>query len=144
MTSTWRRAGRIAAIAGGALVVLVVVLALLVNTGVGQRTIASLVEPITGGRVAVEGLSGSIPSSLRIRRVELRDDDGPWLVIDNAALDWSPFALLRNRVDVSRFEADRVAVMRLPKEEDESESSLEVDVRELLIQRLETDAAVSR
>jgi len=144
MTSTWIRAGRIVLVVTGCIVALVLILALLVNTGVGQRTIASLVEPLSGGRVAVEGLSGNIPSSLRIQRVELRDDDGPWLVIDNAALDWSPFALLRNRVDVSRFQAERVAVMRLPKEDEESESNLTVDVRELLIRRLETDASVSR
>ena len=110
---------RIAVVVTGCIVALVLVLALLVNTGFGQRTVASLVEPLSGGRVAVEGLSGSIPASLRVQRVELRDDDGPWLVIDNAALDWSPFALLRNRVDVSRLEAEHVAVMRLPKDEDD-------------------------
>jgi translocation and assembly module TamB len=124
----------------------VFVLALFVNTAIGHRTIAALVRPLTGGRVAVEGLSGQIPYSLRIQRVELRDADGPWLVIDNAALDGSPLSLLlRNRLDLSRFAADRVLVIRFPAEDGGGRrSSLAVDVRELQVARLETDAAVSR
>ena len=75
MTGTWTKAGRIVLVVTGCIVALALMLALAVNTGLGQRTIASLVEPLSGGRVLVEGLSGSIPSSLRIRRVELRDNE---------------------------------------------------------------------
>jgi translocation and assembly module TamB len=130
----------------GIIVALVLVLALFVNTAIGHRTVAALVEPLTGGRVAVEGLSGQIPYALRIRRLELRDATGPWLIIDNAAVEGSPFSLLlRNRADISRFAADRVHLIRLPAEEGGGRSSsLAVDVRELQIARLETDAAVSR
>ena len=129
----------------GGIAGLVLLLVVFANTGLGQRTIASLAGPLSGGRVNIVGLSGRIPDALRAERVELRDDEGLWLTADNVTLDWSPFALLRNRVDVSRFEADRVAVLRIPSDDsDESNSNLAVDVRSLRIARLETAAEVSR
>ena len=122
---------------------LLLLVAAFINTGVGQRSIAALVEPLSGGRVSVEGLSGQIPYSLRARRVEVRDKDGPWLLIEDAAVDWSPFALLWNRADVDRFEARRVNVLRLPSDdEEESDAAFAVDVRALRIDLLETTADV--
>ena len=124
---------------------LLLLVAAFVNTGVGQRSIAGLVEPLSGGRISVEGLSGQIPYSLRAERVQIRDGDGPWLVIEDATVDWSPFALLWNRADIDRFEARHVQVLRLPNEdEEESDTAFAVDVRALRIELLETSAEVSR
>jgi translocation and assembly module TamB len=129
----------------GGIVGLIVALAVFVNTGVGQRTVASLVGTLSGDRVSISGLSGRIPYSLRAERVEVRDDDGTWLVVDNVALDWSPFALLWNRVDVASAEAERVAVLRIPADDGEdSGTNPSVDIRALRIARLETTAAASK
>lgn len=114
------------------------------NTSIGHGTIAGLVEPLSGGRVALEGLSGRMPHSLRVQRVELHDADGAWLVIENAALEWSPLSLLHHRVDVTSFAAGRVHLIRLPSEEGDGGSNPAIDVRDLRIARLDTDAAVSR
>ena len=136
---------RLLLIFAGGVVGLVAALAVFINTDIGRRTIAALVGPLSGGRVAVEGLSGRLPHSLRAQHVELRDDSGAWLVIDNAELDWSPFALIRNRVNIGRFAAERVQVLRLPDEDDEeSDTQFAVDVGDLRIGRLETSADVSR
>jgi translocation and assembly module TamB len=129
----------------GGIVAFVLLLVAFINTGVGQRTVASLVGSLSDNRVAITGLSGSLPYSPRAQRVEIRDDDGTWLVVENVAVDWSPFALLLNRVDVGRAEADRVSVLRSPVENnDEGGSTPAIDVRSLRIARLETTAEVSK
>ncbi len=64
---------------------------------------------------------------------------------ENVAVDWSPFALLWNRVDVGRVEAERVAVLRIPADDgDDSGTNSAVDIRALRIARLETTAEVSK
>ena len=129
----------------GGIAALIVALAVFINTGVGQRTIASLVGPLSGNRVTITGLRGSLPYSPRAERVEVRDDDGVWLVADNVTVDWSPFSLIRNRVDISRFEADHVAVLRLPRDDGrDSAPPPPIGIDSLRIARLETTAEISK
>jgi translocation and assembly module TamB len=140
-----RRWTNILLILAGGIVGVIVLLAVFVNTGPGQRTIASLAESLSGGRVTVVGLSGRIPYALRAERIELRDGEGPWLIADDVALDWSPLALLRNRVEVNRFEAEHVAVLRIPGDDgDEGGTDPAIDILFLRIARLETSAEVSK
>ena len=140
-----RRWTNILLILAGSVAGLIIALALFVNTGFGQRTIASLVGTLSGDRVTITGLSGRIPYSLRAERVVVRDDDGPWLVVENISLDWSPFALLWNRVEIGRAQAERVAVLRIPADDgDDSGTNPAVDIRALRIGRLETTAEVSK
>jgi translocation and assembly module TamB len=142
MARTW---AKIFLILTAGVVGLILLVAVLINTSFGHRTVAALVEPLSGGRVSVEGLSGRIPYSLRAQRVELRDDNGPWLIIEDVIVDWSPFALLWNRADVSRFEARHMQVLRLPSEDDDqSAANFAVDVRDLRIGLLETTAEISK
>jgi translocation and assembly module TamB len=62
----------------------------------------------------LSGLSGRFPDAVRIGRLELRDKDGPWLALENLALDWSPASLLSGEVAISRLEAGHIALNRLP------------------------------
>src|SRR5262245_40226498 len=129
----------------GGIVAFVLLLIVFINTGAGQRTVASLIGSLSDNRVVITGLSGSLPYSPRAERVEIRDDTGTWLVVENVTVDWSPLPLLWNRVDVERAEADRVSVLRLPVEDnDETGSTPAIDVRALRIERLETTAEVSK
>ncbi len=84
------------------------------NTGPGQRLAATEVTRLSGGMVVLSGLYGRFPDALRVARVEVRDAHGPWLVARDAALDWSPLALLRAEAQVARLGAASVAVARRP------------------------------
>ena len=140
MSRTWTRTLLVTiGILGGILLVL----AALVNTGIGHRTIAALIGRLSGGKITIEGLDGRIPNAPRAQRVELRDEAGTWLIIENAELDWSALALLRRHVDVSRFESERVRFLRFPSRS-QGGTNFTVDVRGLRIGRLETAAEVSR
>ncbi len=84
------------------------------NTGAGQRFAARMVGNLTGGLVTLSGLSGRFPDAPRVGRIEIRDTQGVWLTIDDAALDWSPLRLLDRDAQIQRLAASRVLVARRP------------------------------
>ena len=133
---------KIAGILAGALVAFVAALFIYANTESGQSVVASLVEPLSGGKVAVEGLSGRLPNALRARHVELRDDKGPWLELDNVVLDWSALAMLGNHFQAQRLTASRADVLRLPESSD-NQSATQVDIAMLDIPDFRTAAALT-
>lgn len=89
-------------------------LLLAANTELGQRVLVWGVEELTDGRVRLEGLEGSLPAAPRLRRLELRDTLGTWLVMEDAALDLDPRALVRGEVVVGRLSAESLWIPRLP------------------------------
>jgi translocation and assembly module TamB len=98
----------------GLLLLIVMLVLVAVNTRPGRDLIERLAPRVTGGTVTLAGLAGRFPDALRIARIEVRDEAGLWLAIDNLRLDWSPSRLLVGVVAVDRLEAGRIAVDRLP------------------------------
>ncbi|HEX3487570.1 MAG TPA: translocation/assembly module TamB domain-containing protein [Micropepsaceae bacterium] len=137
------RAGYAAAIAVVALICLGVLLFGFANTRFGQGIVASLVNPLTGGKVSVTGLSGHFPDALRAARIDIRDKQGLWLSIDGVAVEWLPLSLLRGHVDVTRLEAERVFMARTPVSDEENQRDYEVTVRNLRIARFEAGPELS-
>ncbi|HST76119.1 MAG TPA: hypothetical protein VLJ20_12160, partial [Acetobacteraceae bacterium] len=84
------------------------------NTQPGRDLIAREFGPLTGGTMAISGLSGRFPDRLRIAHLELRDAQGAYATADNAALDWSPLRLFSGVFAAQRLAAERVAVLREP------------------------------
>jgi translocation and assembly module TamB len=84
------------------------------NTGAGRAAMEKLTYRLTRGHVKISGLAGSFPHHLVIERLQLSDALGPWLTAEHIALDWSPFAYLRGRLQVDSVQIARVDVQRLP------------------------------
>jgi translocation and assembly module TamB len=84
------------------------------HTDSGRMLLAWALEEVSGGQVRVTGLAGRLPFSPRIARLELHDAQGPWLVVEGAALDLDPWALLEGVVVVDRLAARAVDLERLP------------------------------
>ena len=122
------------------------------NTAPGAAFLARSITSATGGQVVVQGISGRFPDALRIAHIELLDAHGPWLAIDDAALDWSPTALLHGTAEIDRLTAARVAMARLPQSAPATPGAgntapaslpVEVDLRRLHVARLELAAPVA-
>ena len=143
MRRGWKRAFSVLAFATGGLAGFVLVLFGLANIGPGQDAIAFLVDRISGGDVQIRGLRGRFPDSLRAAHVDIADSKGIWLSIDDVRVDWAPLALLSRRVDVSRLDAERAGLLRLPADEDQSQSNYRFDIRAFHVGRLVTSADVS-
>ncbi|ODT19411.1 MAG: type II secretion system protein GspN, partial [Kaistia sp. SCN 65-12] len=101
---------------GGLVAVLVVLFAAL-QTAPAQRVLASIVSDLAStpdSRLSLQGLSGFIPTDVKIERVELADRQGPWLTIEDAQVRWSFLSLLSGRVHVDIVAARRIDVARAP------------------------------
>ncbi len=64
--------------------------------------------------VRVIGLQGALSSRARIQEITVADDQGIWLTIKNAELDWNRLALLRGRFSVNALTAAEIDVARAP------------------------------
>ena len=89
-------------------------LLLALNTGAGQRLAVRLVNREAGATLLLHGLAGRFPDALRLARIELRDRAGTYAVITDAALDWSPWRLVRRDAAIRHLTAAEVSVLRLP------------------------------
>ena len=89
-----------------------------VLTPLGLRTAAHLAErgiaAGSGFDARIEDVSGVLPFSLRVGRFALADAKGPWLIISDAAVSWSPAALFRGRIEIREIAADIVRLRRAP------------------------------
>jgi translocation and assembly module TamB len=83
------------------------------NTEGGRATIARLAGSYVPG-LSIEGLQGPLPGRLRFARLTMSDEQGVWLEVEDADLDWDPRALFRRELHVEALTARRVAVHRLP------------------------------
>ncbi|ARE39636.1 gramicidin S biosynthesis grst protein [Rhodovulum sp. P5] len=70
-----------------------------------------------GREVTVTGFEGALSSRATMEELVIADEDGPWLILRGAVLDWSRAALLRGRIDIKELTADEILLPRLPKSE---------------------------
>lgn len=112
---------RLALILIGVPLLLLAALLLAANTDPGQRLLVDQVDALSGGRVRLQGLEGHLPLAPRLGHLEISDDAGPWLILDDAALDLNPWPLLRGRIQVTRLSAAAVRLVRLPASDAEPE-----------------------
>ncbi|WP_424832796.1 translocation/assembly module TamB domain-containing protein [Ruegeria sp.] len=64
--------------------------------------------------VRVIGLQGALSSRATIQEITVADDEGIWLTIKNAELDWNRLALLRGRFSVNALTAEEIDIARAP------------------------------
>lgn len=125
-------------------IVLVVVLFAGANTQPGRAVVAKLVPRLTGGVVAIHGLSGRFPDRLKATEVSLRDKDGVWAKIDGLDLDWEPLKLAQRTIAVDRLSAARITVLRRPVSSGASSSiPLALNIDALHVGRLDLAPAVT-
>lgn len=65
--------------------------------------------------IKVRGLEGAFSSKATIEQLTVSDEDGVWLTINNAVLDWNRLALARGRFSVNALSADEIILARPPK-----------------------------
>lgn len=66
--------------------------------------------------VRVVGLQGALSARATIEEITVADDEGVWLTIRNAELDWNRLALIRGRFSVNALTAQEINIARAPGE----------------------------
>jgi len=139
----WRRL--LAWIVGG-LLGLLALLFVGLQTGPGQRALASIAS---SDDLKISGLSGFFPTDLHVAQVKIADRDGAWLTVDDARLRWSFASLFGGRVRIDEVAARRVEVLRPPAPSETKTTSssgggislpLGVDLRTLTVDDLHVGA----
>ncbi len=120
-------------------VVAVAAVLVLANVDPGRRLIERLTPQLTGDAVRLSGISGRFPDALRVGEIEVRDKVGAYVTVSDAALDWSPLALLHGLASVDLLSAGNVTVSRLPVSSGGPSSTFSVPLR-VAVRQLRIDA----
>ncbi len=67
-----------------------------------------------GMQVQVRGFEGALSSRATIEQITIADEEGVWLTVNDAVLDWTRTALLRGRLQVEELSAAEIILPRLP------------------------------
>lgn len=67
-----------------------------------------------GRVVRIEGFSGALSSRATIEQLTIADDDGVWLILRGAALQWNRGQLVRGRVEIAEITAEEMLLPRAP------------------------------
>ena len=66
-----------------------------------------------GRSVTVRGFEGALSGQATLESLTIADDEGIWLTLEDAVLDWNRAALLRGRLEVTELTAARILLPRL-------------------------------
>ena len=123
--------------------------------------IAGLIEDnlsAPGLEVRIDGFSGALSSAASLETLQVSDDAGVWLTLQDVALDWNRSALLRGRLEVEELSAGLIRVERAPLPAEGVEAlpdagastgfslpdlPVSVDIRTLHADRIELGAALA-
>lgn len=150
-TPLWQRVAKwlFIALAGLAALLLLAIFGL--NTGAGKRFVADQVGRYTtasGLNVKVGRIEGSIYGAMVLRDVRVSDPKGVFATSPSIAVDWRPFAYLRNHIDIRSATTPLVRVARLPELKPGDPNApylpdLDIDIGRLRIDRLVLDPPVA-
>ncbi|MBM9596205.1 translocation/assembly module TamB domain-containing protein [Roseitranquillus sediminis] len=90
----------------------------LLGGGDGPGFLEGLIEDSLSGAgrvVQVRGFEGALSSRATIEELTIADDQGVWLTIRNAVLDWNRSALLGGRIEIDELAASEILLPRLPR-----------------------------
>ena len=100
---------------------------LLFNTASGRNFLVGQVEnslaSAIGGNVEISELTGAPPEQMTVRDVRLSDDNGTWLTLKEASIDWSPSALLGRSINIDTLSIDGLVYARAPIDKEKKETS---------------------
>lgn len=73
--------------------------------------------------VRITGFRGALSSRATFDQLSIEDDEGVWLLVEDAALQWNRSALFQRRIEIGEISARRVTVLRAPIDEGESDGA---------------------
>lgn len=66
-------------------------------------------------KIEIQGIKGDLPFDLALDRLQVSDDQGQWLEIQDLRLDWSLRDILQHRVIVSQLRINELHIKRQPR-----------------------------
>ncbi len=113
----WQRILKWIGIAILALILLVGIVLLGINTDPGRRFVADRIGGYTtasGLNIKVGRIDGSLYGKMALRDVRVADPKGVFLTSPELDIDWRPFAFINKHVDVRSLGSDLITLQRRP------------------------------
>ena len=149
----WQRVLKWIGIAILALIALVGVVLLGLNTSPGRRFVADRIAGYTmasGLNISVGRIDGSIYGAMVLKDVRVRDTKGVFLTSPEIQVDWRPFRYLHNHIDVRSASTRLITMARKPVlKATPSEPNqpllpdIDIDVNKLAVDQLVLEAPVT-
>jgi translocation and assembly module TamB len=128
------------------LTIMLAALVLALNTEQGRRMLANAINQASDGQIVITDLGGWIPLAPRLGALELRDRDGVWLRVQDAAMRLELGALTRGTLAVTSLTARSAGLARLPRRDADGASAfslpLPVELRRLTVEQLDLGQVV--
>ena len=83
-------------------------------SGFVERLLESVLSA-EGRSLSIQNTSISLTGDVTVGRVEVRDGEDAWLVIENLSLVWRPLSLFGKQLEVTSLTAARVHMLRMPR-----------------------------
>ena len=149
--SRWWRVLRAVGLAVVSIVGLLALAIALLDTGPGRRFVADQIAALefeNGTKISVGRIEGSLYGRMVLRNLSISDPKGEFLYSPEVAVDWRPFAYVRNHVDVRSVTARRMMLRRVPEFRETPIDKpllpdLDIDIGRLKIDRFIAEKAVS-
>lgn len=128
-----------------ALLAIVAVSAVVIDTDVGHRIVADRVNalaPDNGLRFHLGRIEGSLYGKAELVDFRLYDPHGLVLAVPRAQLDWSPFAWLANRLDITALDIPVATLAKLPRTRDTGRRGPLLPGFDIVIGRLTVDRLI--
>ncbi len=74
-----------------------------------------------GRDVRITGFQGALSSRATFEQMTISDDEGVWLRIEGAAMQWNRSALFQRRIEIAELSARRITVLRPPQSQQREE-----------------------
>ncbi|WP_419808536.1 translocation/assembly module TamB domain-containing protein [Sphingomonas sp.] len=151
----WQRILKWIGIAIASIVILLLLVVFGINTDPGRRFVADQLGGYTtasGLNIKVGRIDGSLYGRMTLSDVRVSDPKGVFLTSPRLAVDWRPFAFVRNHVDVRSLDTALVTLQRRPALTPSTEPvdpnaptlpDLDIDVNKLTIGRFVIAAPVT-
>lgn len=149
---TWQRIVTWTAIALGAVVLVLGVLAIGLNTQPGRDFVTKQINKLelaSGLNFRIGRIEGSLFGAMVLRDVEVRDTKGVFATSPEIAVDWRPFAYLRDHIDIRSLSSPQVRLLRMPALKPSTDPKapllpdINIDIARLDVARIDIDPAVS-
>ncbi|HEU4959702.1 MAG TPA: translocation/assembly module TamB domain-containing protein [Sphingomonas sp.] len=149
----WQRVAKWIGIGIVAIIVLVGLILVALNTSPGRRFLADRIAGYTmasGLNISVGRIEGSIYGAMVLKDVRVRDTKGVFLTSPEVDIDWRPFAFLHNHVDIRSASSRLITMARMPalkptpsKPNQPILPNIDIDVNRLRIDQLVLGAPVT-
>lgn len=117
------------------------------QTESGRRVLANAVNAALSGpglAVSVENIGAGLPARIAIGSVVVSDDQGPWVTLDQAVIEWRPLTLLSGTVHLETIDVAGIDLQRLPAGSEPEEPAEAVPLDSLEIPTLPIAVRVDR